>query len=184
MLPFAKLSINRRRALALLGGAGTAALTGRVSERTANAANSCFLLAGAQTEGPYWVDEGLNRSDVRSDTSTGTIKAGVLLNLTISLQEVSGSSCGPLAGARVDIWHCDASGTYSDEAVQQSTGRNFLRGYQVSDDNGSAQFTTIYPGWYSGRAVHIHVRVRTYLGSSLLARSSTSNRQANISEIP
>src|SRR5262249_1673348 len=86
--------------------------------------------------------------------------------LSITVQEVSSSGCNPLAGAQVDIWHCDAAGIYSDEAANNSVGKKFLRGYQLTDDNGTVQFTTIYPGWYSGRTVHIHVRVRTYSGST------------------
>ncbi len=160
--------LNRRKTLTLLGGAGALALTGRIGEESIQAAGSCPALAGAQTEGPYWVDEMLNRSDVRVDPTDGITRPGVLMTLGITLQEVSGSSCGPLAGAKVDIWHCDAGGTYSDEAANNSVGKKFLRGYQISDDTGSVQFTTIYPGWYSGRTVHIHVRIRTYSGSTLL----------------
>ena len=74
----------------------------------------------------------------------------------------------PLAGARVDIWHCDAGGTYSDEAQNNSSGKKFLRGYQTTDDSGAVNFTTIYPGWYSGRTVHINFRIRTYSGSTKL----------------
>jgi len=66
-----------------------------------------------------------------------------------------------LAGVFVDIWHCDALGTYSD--VQGASGRKFLRGYQVTDASGAAQFTTIFPGWYSGRAIHLHFKIRTSL---------------------
>jgi uncharacterized protein (TIGR03437 family) len=160
--------LNRRRALALLGGAGAVSLAGRMGEEQADAASTCTPLAGAQTEGPYWVDELLNRSDIRIDPSDGSMRPGTLLALTINLQEVSGAACGPLAGARVDIWHCDAAGTYSDEAANNSVGKKFLRGYQVSDDSGTVKFTTIYPGWYSARTVHIHVRIRTYSGSTLL----------------
>src|SRR5439155_11042819 len=67
----------------------------------------------------------------------------------------------PLTGALVDIWHCDGLGSYSDIAMQSTQGQRFLRGYQTTDGNGIAQFVTIYPGWYMGRAVHIHVKVRT-----------------------
>jgi uncharacterized protein (TIGR03437 family) len=156
------LQLNRRRTLALLGGA---AALGALGE-SAHAASTCLSLAGAQTEGPYWVEENLNRSDIRTDPSDGSVRPGVLLNLTINLQEESGSNCGPLAGARVDVWHCDAGGTYSDETANNSKGRKYLRGYQISDDNGNVQFTTVYPGWYSGRTIHIHVRVRTYSGTT------------------
>jgi protocatechuate 3,4-dioxygenase beta subunit len=74
--------------------------------------------------------------------------------------------CTPLVGALVDMWHCDALGVYSDVSAQSSRGQRFLRGYQVSDANGEVQFTTIYPGWYQGRAVHIHFKVRTNPASS------------------
>ncbi len=159
--------LNRRRTLALLGGAGALAVTGRLSEIDADAA-TCVNLAGAQTEGPYWVEENLNRSDIRTDPTDGTLRPGVLFNLKINLVNQSGTTCVPLAGAKVDIWHCDAGGIYSDEAANNSLGKKFLRGYQVSDDNGSVNFITVYPGWYSGRTVHIHVRIRTYQGTTLL----------------
>jgi protocatechuate 3,4-dioxygenase beta subunit len=108
--------------------------------------------------------EHLNRSDIRTDPSDGSVRPGVLLNLTINLQQASSSNCGPLAGARVDVWHCDAGGTYSGETANNSKVRKYLRGYQI-DDNGNEQFTTTYPGWYS-RTIHIHVRVRTYSGTT------------------
>lgn len=153
---------SRRRTLAMLGGAGALAATGKLNGAT------CVSLAGAQTEGPYWVEENLNRSDIRTDPSDGSIRPGVLLNLKVNLVNESGSTCVPLTGARVDIWHCDAGGIYSDEAQNNSSGKKFLRGYQTTDDNGAVNFTTIYPGWYSGRTVHIHFRIRTYSGSTKL----------------
>jgi uncharacterized protein (TIGR03437 family) len=159
--------LNRRRTLALLGGAGAAIIGSRIPGRNVDAA-TCVNLAGAQTEGPYWVEENLNRSDIRTDPADGSVRPGVLLNLTINIQNLSATSCAALTGARVDIWHCDAGGTYSDEAANNSTGHKYLRGYQTTDDTGSVQFTTIYPGWYSGRTVHIHVRIRTYSGSSVI----------------
>lgn len=129
-------------------------------------AATCVNLAGAQTEGPYWVEENLNRSDIRTDPSDGTIRPGVLLNLKVNVVNESGSTCVPLAGAKVDIWHCDAGGIYSDETANNSKGKKFLRGYQVTDDNGAVNFVTVYPGWYSGRTVHIHFRIRTYSGTT------------------
>ena len=110
------------------------------------------------TEGPYFVDEKINRSDIRTDTTTNAVSAGVPLVLTFLVSQIGSSACTPLQGAQVDIWHCDALGVYSD--VSGNSG-NFLRGYQVTDANGQAQFTTIYPGWYRGRAVHIHFKIRT-----------------------
>jgi protocatechuate 3,4-dioxygenase beta subunit len=113
------------------------------------------------TEGPYYVAEELNRADVRSDPGSGTVKAGALLTLTFNVSQISGSACTPLAGAKVEIWHCDAAGVYSDVTDRSfsTKGQQFLRGYQVTDANGQATFTTIYPGWYSGRAIHIHFKV-------------------------
>jgi len=71
--------------------------------------------------------------------------------------------CAPLAGAVVDLWHCDARGYYSgvQDRSFSTTGKRFLRGYQVTDSAGTAKFSTIYPGWYPGRTVHIHFKIRT-----------------------
>jgi protocatechuate 3,4-dioxygenase beta subunit len=114
------------------------------------------------TEGPYFVDEDLNRSDVRTDPAIGAMVAGAPLVLTFRVSQVGAGGCTPLAGAKVDIWHCDAAGVYSDVADPRNNtvGQKFLRGYQVTDANGQAAFTTIYPGWYPGRTVHIHFKVR------------------------
>lgn len=111
------------------------------------------------TVGPYFVDEKLNRADVRGD------RTGAELQLTLRVYAV-GSNCTPLVGAFVDIWHCDAAGLYSDVAQEGTAGQTFLRGYQVTDSNGVVTFTTIYPGWYSGRAVHIHFKIRDALTTS------------------
>ena len=110
------------------------------------------------TEGPYYVDTGLERADIRPDTTTGTVSAGVPLSLAFVVSTAEGGGCVPLANAVVDVWHCDALGVYSD--VQGNTG-DFLRGTQRTDGAGKATFTTVYPGWYQGRAVHIHFKVRT-----------------------
>ncbi len=120
------------------------------------------------TEGPYFVDEKLNRSDIRSDPSDGTVKQGAPLILTVRVSQISNSGCTPLAGAQVDVWHCDALGVYSDvsDPSFNTKGKKFLRGYQVTDANGVANFTTIYPGWYQGRAVHIHFKIRTPQGTN------------------
>jgi protocatechuate 3,4-dioxygenase beta subunit len=117
----------------------------------------------AQTEGPFFVDNRLNRSDIRSDAAGGVVKAGVPLQLAFHVSQLAGSTCAPLAGAQVDVWHCDALGAYSDtrDGRGNTEGQTFLRGYQVTDDAGLARFTTIYPGWYQGRAVHVHFKVRT-----------------------
>jgi uncharacterized protein (TIGR03437 family) len=160
--------LDRRRALMLFGSAGAAALLAPKTNLAEAATSFACVDSPPATEGPYWVDEKLNRSDIRPDPSNGSISPGVLLALTINVHQVTSAGCSPLAGAQVDIWHCDAAGIYSDEAANNSVGRKFLRGYQISDDSGAVQFITIYPGWYSGRTVHIHVRVRTFSGSTVL----------------
>jgi uncharacterized protein (TIGR03437 family) len=143
-------------------------LVGGAQRRAAAQAVFDCVLSPAMTEGPYWVDEQLNRPDIRVDPSNGSVRSGVLLNLAVNVYAVTSTSCAPLAGAHVDIWHCDASGLYSDVSANNTVGQKFLRGYQITDDDGVANFTTIYPGWYSGRTVHIHLRIRTYSGSQAL----------------
>jgi protocatechuate 3,4-dioxygenase beta subunit len=107
------------------------------------------------------VSEDLVRSDIRSDPSTGAVKEGTPLVLTFNVSQVANSGCSALQGATVEIWHCDAAGAYSDVTDRSfdTVGQKWLRGSQVTDANGKATFTTIYPGWYQGRAVHIHFKV-------------------------
>jgi len=115
--------------------------------------------------GPYYVDGAMERSDIRPDPSGGEARGGVPLALTFAVARVNGSDCTAYEGAVVDLWHCDALGEYSGVsggAGQSDTSdARWLRGYQVTDANGMASFTTIYPGWYSGRAVHMHFKIRT-----------------------
>jgi protocatechuate 3,4-dioxygenase beta subunit len=142
-----------------------AAASPATSGNTTSAAttNAQCVVTPAETEGPYFVDERLNRSDIRSDPSSGVVRAGVPLDLTLVLSQIgaAASACTPLVGALVDMWHCDALGAYSDISQQGTVGQEFLRGYQTSDAGGRVRFTTIFPGWYPGRAVHIHFKVRT-----------------------
>ncbi len=136
-----------------------------IGDTTNNPGSSTCLLTAALTEGPYFVDEKLNRADIRSDPSTGAISLGVPLALTFTVSRVIGAACTPLTGAYIDVWHCDAAGAYSDVSGA-GAGRKFLRGYQVTDVNGQVTFTTVYPGWYSGRAVHIHFKLRLFAGTT------------------
>jgi protocatechuate 3,4-dioxygenase beta subunit len=118
----------------------------------------------ASTQGPYYVDEKLNRADIRSDPTDGTVKQGVLLALTVNVSSIAKETCSPLEGALVDIWHCDAEGVYSDAVDPKyfnTTGKKFLRGYQLTDRNGIAKFITIYPGWYPQRTPHVHYKIRS-----------------------
>lgn len=125
---------------------------------------TCVLTA-ALTEGPYFVDERLNRSDIRADPDTGEISQGIPLELTFNVTRVADGACTPLTGAYLDVWHCDAAGVYSDVSGV-SDGLRFLRGYQITDASGVVRFTTIYPGWYTGRAVHVHFKLRLIAGST------------------
>jgi protocatechuate 3,4-dioxygenase beta subunit len=177
-LPIGRV-LDRREALKLLAAAGAAALVG--CNRGAAASTDSMSAAGATatttvaslpgcvvrpelTEGPYFVDNQLNRSDIRTDPTSGAAKPGTPLTLEFNVSQISNGQCSPLKGAMVDVWHCDANGVYSgvtDTGVGFNTvGQKFLRGHQITDDNGVAKFTTIYPGWYQGRAVHIHFKVR------------------------
>jgi protocatechuate 3,4-dioxygenase beta subunit len=148
--------LRRREALIAIGGAGLGsfwlarALTGRSGSTVAQA--DCILSKEA-TEGPYWVAIHLTRRNI-TEGRTG-------MPLRLRLKVLDASTCKPIKGANVELWHADAGGVYS--AVQGNT-KTFLRGHQVSDANGVVIFDTIYPGWYSGRTPHIHVKV--HVGSS------------------
>jgi protocatechuate 3,4-dioxygenase beta subunit len=157
--------LTRRKALALLGGA--AMLASGVSPRSGMAQTlpTC-VVTPEQMEGPFFTDVRLNRSDIRSDPTDKSVKEGVPLALTLRVSAVGNAGCTPLAGATVDVWHCDAAGVYS-ESGGNTAGKKFLRGHQVTDANGAVRFTTIYPGWYPGRAVHIHFKVRMLTGPAL-----------------
>ena len=183
------------------------------------------VLTAALTEGPFFVDERLNRSDIRSDPGTGRVVAGVPLALQFTVSRVARGACTPLTGAYLDVWHADAGGAYSDvegggfppggpprggrppggfggrgrppggppdrppgppprrpaevprDSVAGQPGRDgnprtgtvgqkFLRGYQVTDAAGVARFATVYPGWYQGRAVHVHFKLRLFAGAA------------------
>lgn len=120
-----------------------------------------------QIEGPYFVDGMPNRSDIRSDTSDGSVQDGIPLRLILHVYDADDNgSCTPLSDAKVDIWHASSQGIYSGVQDAGTGQNNFLRGYQMTDGNGTVQFTTIYPGWYEGRAIHIHVKVRNFEGSN------------------
>jgi protocatechuate 3,4-dioxygenase beta subunit len=130
-----------------------------------------------QIEGPYFVAGMPNRSDIRSDTSDGSVQEGVPLHLVVHVYQsdskdqggvnnnTNANVCTPLSGARVDIWHANAQGLYSGVKDSGTGGKTFLRGYQLTDSNGTATFDTVYPGWYEGRAIHIHIKVTAFDGA-------------------
>jgi protocatechuate 3,4-dioxygenase beta subunit len=166
--------VTRREAVALLTSAGVLVAAGcRPQSRTEGTGTVQAAASGPvpgcvvrpeQTEGPYFVDTRLNRSDIRTDPSPGdAVVPGTPLQLTFAVSQLAGGACAPLAGAIVDVWQCDALGVYSGVRDPQfdTAGQQFLRGHQLTDARGMARFTTIYPGWYSGRAVHVHFKIRT-----------------------
>lgn len=165
--------LTRREILKLFGGAGVGLIAGAGFVRmvaaqtgtatpTATAVPTC-VVKPALTEGPYFVDEMLNRSDIRIDPTDDSVQEGILLKLIYHVTNVTGGICEPLEGVQVDVWHCNAEGSYSDvdDPGFSTEGQKWLRGYQVTDEMGMAEFITIYPGWYSGRTTHIHFKIRT-----------------------
>uniref|UniRef100_UPI0018E3D13A intradiol ring-cleavage dioxygenase n=2 Tax=Streptomyces resistomycificus TaxID=67356 RepID=UPI0018E3D13A len=179
-------SLTRRRALAVTGGtvaAGGLAVAGYQSAfaddatttaeagATASATSTggaCMTLMSSVTEGPYYLDGAL----VRKDISEG--KSGVPLTLRLTVVDAT-DGCTPVPGAAVEIWHCDAWGYYSGyttanpggsapaESEDGSTANDntYLRGYQIANANGVVKFETIFPGWYTPRTCHIHLKVHT-----------------------
>jgi len=177
-------SITRRRAIAVTGGtvaAGGLAVAGYQSAfadtvdtadasatASATSTSECMTLMSSVTEGPYYLDGAL----VRKDITEG--KSGVPLTLRLTVVDAT-DGCTPVPGAAVEIWHCDAWGYYSGyttanpggsapaESEDGSTANDqtYLRGYQVANANGVVKFETIFPGWYTPRTCHIHVKVHT-----------------------
>jgi protocatechuate 3,4-dioxygenase beta subunit len=161
--PVPSTRLTRRRVLGWLGGvglvvllpgcaddessSGPAAATTTTDDTTATTAPDC-ILSPEVTEGPYYLDLDLMRSDITEG------RFGLPFDLQIKV--VDADSCVAIKDVAVDVWHCDAQGVYSGVQGDDST---FLRGVQVTDGTGNAAFRTIFPGWYTGRAVHIHLKV-------------------------
>ena len=157
--------LTRRRALGWAGGLGlalvvpgcmddessdgpAAATSTAPPETTAATTSPDCVLTPELTEGPYYLDLDLMRRDITEG------RQGLAYDLAVRV--VDAESCEPIEDAIVDVWHCDAEGVYSGV---QGDGGTFLRGVQVADGGGTATFRTIFPGWYAGRAVHIHLKV-------------------------
>jgi protocatechuate 3,4-dioxygenase beta subunit len=152
--------IDRRQLILGAGALGLSSipiLTAACAERGPAASGGGRLIAGdscpltpEQTEGPFYFDPKLLRSDIKEG------RPGVPLLLRV--QVVDTTDCAAFANARVDVWHCDSAGVYSGYDSERSAGETFLRGTQRADAQGTVSFETIYPGWYAGRATHIHCK--------------------------
>ena len=152
--------MGRREALGAIGAAGAAIAIGcgdsgstptsPTTTTTTNTGNTACAVTPTETVGPFPSLTDLFRSDIREG------KSGTQLTLTIKVVNTN-SGCAPVPNANVEIWHVDAAGNYSQYGTEQA--QTFLRGIQTTNSNGEVTFTTIYPGWYQGRATHIHVEV-------------------------
>ncbi len=156
--------ISRRSTLVRAGGLAAAAITAAsapagalASDQGRSAAVAC-VLSPEMTDGPYY----LPGEKVRRNISEGQPGAPLALRFSV----VDAATCKPIKGAAVDIWHASAGGKYSGEEANDTVGLTFLRGIQRTDAKGLALFQSVYPGWYPGRAVHIHVKV--HLGDDVV----------------
>jgi protocatechuate 3,4-dioxygenase beta subunit len=191
--------LTRRRALEVMVGAGAAMAFGCGGNSadtggdaaTSTDAGSSSADGAANTEagscavtpegeiGPYFADDsasGFNRSNVVSNIDGSSAQSGVPLVLTVTVIDTE-KGCTPYANAQIDIWHCNASGVYSDIASENTSSESWLRGYQVTDANGQVTFTTIIPGWYAGRTTHIHLRVRSTYSEASSTSDGTNTTQ-------
>jgi protocatechuate 3,4-dioxygenase beta subunit len=142
------------------------------AEAGAEEAGTCEVTPEGEI-GPYFADDsgaGFNRSSILSNLDGTSTQTGVPLTLTVTVLD-SKAVCAPYVGAQIDIWHCNASGVYSDISAEGTASDQWLRGYQLTNAQGQVTFRTIIPGWYSGRTTHIHLRIR----SSYSEASSTSD---------
>lgn len=153
--------VSRRTLLGALGAVAVAAACGEsptspsavetpATGATPGTSTGTCAVTPSETIGPYPSRTDMFRGDIRES------RDGTMLMLTIKVVDVS-SACAPVSGAEVEIWQCDAAGNYSQYGSQ--TAATYLRGIQVTNEAGEVVFTTIYPGWYQGRATHIHVEV-------------------------
>jgi protocatechuate 3,4-dioxygenase beta subunit len=191
------LGCGTNKIVTATSSSGTSTTSTTASSGASSSTTAC-LVESSTTRGPYFVDT-INdsnnvasagtpyaidtlipqRSDIRSDTegSAGT-QQGLPLVLNLTLYDASCSSV--ISGARVDIWHANAHGAYSDiknatnDNGADHTGQNFLRGYQFSDSTGLVTFTTVYPGAYSGRCPHIHLKIRIFNSDGAVTTENTT----------
>lgn len=155
-------TIGRREAISVMGAAGAGIALGCATDSPAApttdpvSTNGSCLVTPTETAGPFPNVADLVRSDIRED------RPGTPLRLTVRVVDAT-NGCSPVAGAEVEVWQCDAHGDYSEYGSQ--SGRTWLRGRQTTGADGEVVFTTVYPGWYPGRATHVHVEARTPAGA-------------------
>ena len=149
-----KKKVGRREAIGVIGVGSAGIAFGCSTESPANAqttsTNAACAVTPTETVGPFPSLVDLFRSDIREG------KSGSVLTLTVRVVNVN-AGCAGVSNANVEIWHVDAAGNYSQYGSQ--TGQTYLRGIQTTNAAGEVTFTTIYPGWYQGRATHIHLEV-------------------------
>ena len=157
-----KNKVGRREAILMFGAAGAALTLGCGGDSptsptttgggttTGGTGNAACAVTPSETAGPFPSLTDLIRSDIREG------KSGTTLRLTIAVVN-SSNNCSPVENVNVEIWQCDATGNYSQYGSQ--TGQTYLRGIQTTNSGGEVTFTTVYPGWYQGRATHIHAEV-------------------------
>lgn len=176
---FDRRAVLRTLSLMPLSALGTVPLwAAQAAAQAGLATGNVCMVAPETTAGPYYIDPRMIRADITEG------KAGAPLAMTL---QVVSAACVPLSGARVDIWHCDAEGNYSgfanqgSDAALDTEGQTFLRGTLFSDANGVVTFRTIFPGWYRGRATHIHYVI--YLDEATVLTSQIFFPQGSIDEI-
>lgn len=150
----------------------------RALPQTHKGSDICWLTT-ALTEGPYYFNPNLVRQDIRTDTTRGTFYTGLQLNMTFTIIDIN---CNPIPNVLVDIWHCNKDGNYSGYNGQPGgnfSGYDFMRGIQMTNASGQCTMITSYPGWYNGRATHVHFKVRlsstTYVTSQFAFLESVSD---------
>ena len=129
--------------------------------------------------GPYFADDlanGFYRSNILANIDGTDTQSGIPLELTIYIVDAE-NGCHPMPDVQVDIWHCNANGTYSDIDEENTIGLTWLRGYQLSDKAGKLVFNTIVPGWYHGRTTHIHLRIRSIFSETTSPFDSANTTQ-------
>jgi protocatechuate 3,4-dioxygenase beta subunit len=164
---------SRATALGLLGGA-----VGILVGGTTTDAAGCGVTPKGEI-GPFFADDslaGFNRSSVLSNLDGTNPQAGIPLTLTVRVHDTR-ANCAAMSGVQLDLWHCNATGVYSDEASEGTSSETWLRGYRLTDAAGTATFTTIVPGWYPGRTTHIHLRARSRYNAASSARDGANTTQ-------